>query len=380
MDRKIKMKKKVDLFRILMMTYIVVFIVALFIFMLRFWVYLDEYEQSQPIRTIEAYMPTIPKDYYSSLCETAISEFKRTPYESADTLRHVFSESVSATPKYTFRRNPVKYTDEHPAYYILADGKIVAETVLEKNGTTPDFELPLWTVSTPQSALKTAVQPQYTLDISAPCNALITINDVPLDIESMTEETVSVSLSENALELIEAPTTRHFLIDGLYDWPSVSAVYPNGEKIPSKLPIPDETVGVQEYDFTGSESSMLAEEQTQYVEKLTKAYINYVINKNKDIDNNLAMLDNYLLKNSNVYKQMHAMKEDVKWNQTYTARQDKVLTCEHFMPYSDDCYSVETHFEVELTKNAVTNNYNGTIRWTLIRTEFGWKANEMTLL
>ena len=185
---------------------------------------------------------------------------------------------------------------------------------------------------------------------------------------------------DERIELIGGVYASEPKIKGLYQPPVVTAKLSNGEPLSSKLPAPNETIAKQEYDFTGQQSAILAAEHSEYMKKLCTAYINYVFNKDRSPERNFNYLSAYLLKNGEAYKQLYDFMGELRWNQQYTARKDNLLTAENFCHYSDSCFSCDTHFQMSLTKNEVSNDYEATVRWYMVETSDGWRAAKMEII
>lgn len=379
-----KTKKNINRFRVGMVVYILLFFIALIIGMIVFWDFLGVYESSLPIHAMEEYMKTIDPQMYRTIAENEINNFNTIEYEPTDSLKSMVAEAIPDTSDYTFRQSGVKMNEDGTdiyayTYQILSNKEVIASVTLTPAGKTEKFGRTVWQVSEPTSAFSVSMKPQYSVDLTVADNTSVTINGIPLT-AIPTDETDPFTLDDKAANAIGQPKLKHYVIEGFYNPPVVRAQYANGEICNSSKELPDETVAVQSYDFSGSPSELLRAEHSEYMEKLCKAYINYIINKDLATDTNLANLSPYLLQGSNAAVQLSGIFSQIAWNNPYLSREDKVLTTENFIPYGLDCFTVDTHFELVLTQKNTVNDYNGTVRWTMVRTANGWRAADMEII
>ena len=377
--KKNRKKKRVNKFKWGMICYVTVFFSALAIVLKICWDFLGEYEASRPIHAMEDYLPTIDADLLKQLANEELNHFEMTEYETPELLGEYVQKALPEYPSYHFTKK-FDYTDEVPSYQILSEDLTIASVKLRQTDKTKKFGFPIWQVGEPSACLEISMTARYCVDIMADSDMIVQVNGKTLNEADITEQFPSVELSQNVTDLIGQPAKLHYVIKGLYQPPVVTAKLSNGEPLSSKLPAPNETIAKQEYDFTGQQSAILAAEHSEYMKKLCTAYINYVFNKDRSPERNFNYLSAYLLKNGEAYKQLYDFMGELRWNQQYTARKDNLLTAENFCHYSDSCFSCDTHFQMSLTKNEVSNDYEATVRWYMVETSDGWRAAKMEII
>ena len=146
-------------------------------------------------------------------------------------------------------------------------------------------------------------------------------------------------------------------------------IEPKSKTITGELKIPaDETAQESNADL-----EMVAQDTT-------RAFIDYITNKNEATFENLGVLDQYLSKDGSAYQKLHDMVSDVTWNNPYDARADKELTVSNIRMNGDTC-TCDVHFDYELTLNGGnTQEYSNDITWTFIQEDGFWKAFDFSYI
>ena len=110
----------------------------------------------------------------------------------------------------------------------------------------------------------------------------------------------------------------------------------------------------------------------------TRAFIDYMTNKDEATFDNLGVLDQYLSKDSSAYQKLHSMATDVSWNTPYDSRADQELTVSNIQMNEDTC-TCDVHFDYELTlTGGNTQNYSNDMRWAFVKEDGVWNAFEFS--
>ena len=219
--------------------------------------------------------------------------------------------------------------------------------------------------------------------MTVPDGGSLLVNGQKVPLSSLTDTEYDLGLDDTAKNIVEAPVGQHVRIEGLYVTPEVRAFDENGNSLSAKS-VPDPAEKEQKYLFEPAPKAEPNPVLVARMEELTKAYINYMINKDEATWANRQYLDNFVLNGSDAFTVLHSITADVAWNNPYTARVDKVLEISNVKMYSDTICTADAHFELQLTKESkngtVTNDYNGTVRWVMVKNGNAWYATHYDLL
>ena len=131
----------------------------------------------------------------------------------------------------------------------------------------------------------------------------------------------------------------------------------------------------REVNIPADETAAYAEFEVR-AQDATRAFIDYMTNKNEATFENLGVLDQYLSKDSSAYQKLHSMATDVSWNTPYDSRADKELTVSNIQMNNDTC-TCDVHFDYELTlTGGNTQNYSNDMRWAFVKEDGIWNAFE----
>ena len=342
--------------------------------------YMTEYEASRPQYKIAEYTENLGNDFYHDMLVQAAEKLEISEYESASRLlktMEIDDSDISGSQQYTYKKCE-NFSESHPSYYILRDKKAIASIDIERSGWTAKYSFPEWRVCEPVSLMEVNAKPVYSLSVTMPRGAKLTINGKRVPDDAYRPTDAELILTKTEQNFMKQPQAVKCELEGLYAPPVVTVTDGDGKTMePEITPEPNEAEQV--YLFTKHDAAVPDENVIQRAEDLTKAYIDYVINKDADRYNNIARLNNYLLPGSDAAILMQQILNDVYWNNPYTVRDDKLFKVEHVKMYSDKLCTVEVHFDTALTKQ-VTNEYVGTVRWVMVHNGFTWYATSLRLV
>ena len=371
-------KRKPSAWRIGMALYIIIFLLVTMFLMHKLWVYLGEYESSLPQYTIDGYVSGLNSGFYTDMVRQHVDEIQTSDYETPDTIAETLDVDDMTGKTYTWAKNPSEYTDENPCYYIRCGEAAIATVKLERVGGTEEYDFPVWKACPAYSLIDVSSEPAYSLDLTIPEGASVMINGIAVPAENLeTGVASSVELDDAAKNFAEVPSAQHFAISGLFAAPKVQAYDSLGNPLTADR-IPDKTEYKQVFNFGPKAETSPDEELVDRVEQMMREYIDYMVNKDETLDQNLAALDHYLVYQSNAYQKLHSMRGDIYWNNPYTNRVDRALIVSNVRMYSENVFTCDVHYDYQLTMNVV-NDYIGDMRWTFVKTGDGWKASDFEI-
>ena len=341
-------------------------------------VYMAEYEASRPQYKIAEYLEGIGDDFYSSMLRQAAGKMELSQYEtSAEIMKRLSVEDVGGAAEYSYKKTEY-FSDSVPSYYILRNGKAIASVSIERSGWTAKYSFPEWRMGEPVSVLNLDAKPVYSLSVTMPKGASLAVNGKRVDSELYMETEPPLVLNATELNYMKQPLSVKCEIDGLYTQPEVSVTDSNGKTLEPDR-VPDAAEAEQVYLFMKQTGGTPDDALIQRAGDLTKAYINYVVNKDAERNNNLAALNNYVLPGSEAAFLMQGLYNDVYWNNPYISRDDKEFKVQNVRMLSDKLCTVDVKFDTVLTKQ-ITNEYAATARWVMVNNGFTWYATSLRIL
>lgn len=370
-------KRRPNYFRIGMALYIIIFMLVTMFLMHRLYVRLDEYENSLPQYTIDGYVSGLNSGFYTDMVRQHVDEIETSDYETPDTIAETLDVEDVSGKTYTWAKNVAEYTEDTPSYFIRCGEDAIATVKLEKVGETPEYGYPIWKACPAYSLIEVASEPAYSLDLTIPEGASVMINGIAVPAEQLETDTATLELDDAAKNYAQDPSAQHFKLDGLFAAPKIQAYDSLGNPLTADR-IPDKSEYQQVFNFGPKAETAPDEELVDRVEQMMREYIDYMVNKDETLDQNLAALDRYLVFQSNAYQKLHSMRGDIYWNNPYTNRVDRALIVSNVRMYSENIFTCDVHYDYQLTMNVV-NDYIGDMRWIFVKTGEGWKASDFEI-
>ena len=374
-------KKEIRQFRTLMFAvfaviYIIILALIIHSYSKKAHTYLGEYEASRPQYLIEEYVASLDDTFLNDMIKQAAGGVALSQYESSDVLLNTMNAKISGGSNYSYQKT-ADSTESRPNYYILRNEQAIATVALNRAGWTEKYSFPVWSMGDPVSVLQLQAAPAYSVSIRTPQGAAVKVNGVDVPPESFIEAPSELQLTATEMFYMNQPVSQQCEISGLYQVPVIEVTDAEGRILtPEKEPDPNaasQAILYPQADEAEPDAALL-----QYVDGLTHAYMDYVINTRCDIDNNLAVLNNYLLPGSTLATLMQTIYSDVWYNNDPNMREDHVYEVRHVRKYADNLCTVDVHLESTIGKVAV-NDYIGTVRWVLVNNGYGWRASNFEL-
>lgn len=245
--------------------------------------YMTEYEASRPQYKIAEYTENLGNDFYHDMLVQAAEKLEISEYESASRLlktMEIDDSDISGSQQYTYKKCE-NFSESHPSYYILRDKKAIASIDIERSGWTAKYSFPEWRVCEPVSLMEVNAKPVYSLSVTMPKGAKLTINGKRVPDDAYRPTDAELILTKTEQNFMKQPQAVKCELEGLYAPPVVTVTDGDGKTMePEITPEPNEAEQV--YLFTKHDAAVPDENVIQRAEDLTKAYIDYVINKDAD--------------------------------------------------------------------------------------------------
>ena len=369
-------KKKGRIFNRFIAIYSGILLLILIIGSIVFYAFLYTLEKSQPYNTAQE----VTEEFNSgseSLKEYLIANAEVTSSLETDTeaVIEYYIESINADDStFSYVENS-SYTETAPSYDITLDGDTVAQITLAATGKKA-FGLKKWGVS--EINIGDYITDTLEYDIVVPTGAAVTVNGVELDDSYLTAEDEIPEVLANVYdaELIsDPPTYDTYHITGLINTPEIEASDTGGTVL--SLSLSDTT-----YTAGGEASDSFIESVYDRVYAAIESWGTYFINKS-------YTLSRYMLSGTEWYEYIFGS-EDVDPIYVAFYGSSKIesyefteLSAENYIQYTDDCFTVDVKYDMELTFNVEgysDDNQNLYATWVWVKSDDVWYIADVIYL
>lgn len=236
---------KASRYRIFLVIYTASLLVLMTVGIIVFNGFASKYDEHMPENTVNAFMRERDGSYWYKLVYNRYSS-KTTSFESAnDVIRKLGYEGID-TGKLTYHKRVSDYEKSAPAYTVYYEGKEFATVKLRSNKKVM-LGLNEWQVDTVTLSMNDSEANSVSVSVTCPPETKISVNGIELGKQYIKESRVdypNVSEFEKGLDGI--PYRVKYIIDGLFDIPTVKAADENGKEL---------ALDIDNYDFSVGRTS-----------------------------------------------------------------------------------------------------------------------------
>jgi len=181
---------------------------------------------------------------------------------------------------------------------------------------------------------------EYNMVIPQDC--LILVDGEPVSSDKITDSGIIPDIFSGIVDQSEIPSYMYryeFSFDGLYVEPVVSAVDVQGRDLLLKSADNSGLVYIEDF------SPEYRETHTPTVESFIRAYVNFAANVGGNIGGNVSNLNNYVLRNSELYRRIQATRAAMVWVGGITVIYNE-LKIDNFRPYGNGFFSCEVFYNI----------------------------------
>ena len=369
-------KKSGRIFNRFIAIYSGILLLILIIGCIVFYAFLNTLEKSQPYNTAQE----VAEEFNSgseSLKEYLLANSEITSSLETDTeaVIEYYIESINAdSSTFSYVENS-SYTETAPSYDITLDGDTIAQVTLTTTGKKA-FGLKKWSVS--EINIGDYITDTLEYDIVVPTGAAVTVNGVELDDSYLTaeDEIPEVLANVDAAELIsDPPSYDTYHITGLINTPEIEVTDTDGTVLDLSLSDTTYTAGEETSDS-------FIESVYDRVYAAIESWGTYFINKS-------YTLSRYMLSGTEWYEYIFGS-EDVDPIYVAFYGSSKIesyefteLYAENFIQYTDDCFTVDVKYDMELTFNVEgysDDNQNLYATWVWVKSDDVWYIADVIYL
>ncbi|NCB73489.1 MAG: nuclear transport factor 2 family protein [Clostridia bacterium] len=212
---------------------------------------------------------------------------------------------------------------------------------------------------------------RYSVKLTAPADAVVTINGVELKKEDATGSLLSSDMFKGLEKYATAvPDFAVYEIDGLFAEPEIAAKDAKGAELE---PTESSDGG---FVFGLPDSTKLKEAQTQRVTDFVKSYVSFSTDEKDDTNGNFTRLSKFLLTNTETYKRIKNSVEGVSWVSGGTIEYKK-LELDNFVACGDNCYVVRATISITVTSDGNVRNTDSVYTLVFVKSGGVWLVGNM---
>lgn len=343
------MKKR---FRIFLIVYSLILIAAIGAGLFYVWGLLIDYEASIPDVNMEKHLTDFDENNIKTLYAKFPLELEE--YEDKEAVADRICASVEDA-ELSYRKRAGAYTNSAPVYDVLAGENVIATAAFAESGKN-NHGFSVWEMSDVSFA-------GYGLEffdvtIKVPLDAVVFVNGRVID-ESYRTSEEPAALVKNISEFVEqVPGYKTYTLGHLANMPEIEV---NGENI-YKADSEEHTVF---YEFGTDEE--LKSQVAGRITAMTREFGAYIINKGS-----LSRLQSYMVGKAKGYVSnipaVWAYLVGEEYNYTFTNE-----TIENFVRYSEDCFSCEACYTLNVTYRKTRSiSYDTKLVCTYVKQDGAW--------
>ena len=212
---------------------------------------------------------------------------------------------------------------------------------------------------------------RYSVKLTAPADAVITLNGAELRKEDATGSLFSEDLFKGLEKYATAvPDFAVYEIDGLFAEPVISAKDAKG----TELIAAESTDGGLVFGL--ADGNKLKEAQTQRVTDFVKAYVSFSTDEGDDSNGNYTRLSKFLLTNTETYKRIKNSVEGVSWVSGGTIEY-KTLALDNFVACGDNCFVCRLTLSITVTSDGNVRDTDSVYTLVFVRSGGVWLVGNM---
>ena len=337
-------------------------LLALLLFIGKFYQYLQsyesEYQASLPHHVAEDVVDVFQQGDMAGVYDLMTAKPEISEFETQDNLFAYMSTLVEG--KQISYAKTQEYTDEIPEYFITADRYIVGKMLLKKSATQErKYGLPKWDIDN----FEFYTEAQHSVRVSCPSIYALQVNGTKVS-QSYSYKTEKAPGQDYFKDTIELPEIHTYFVEGLYQEPEVKAVRSDGSVIKPEM---NSQLGM--YQVLFSTSPEMEEEMLAFMEKAAINYTHYVSG-----DASREAASQYFTGDATTMLQMVEYGETRKYFPWHRIQSEETKVIE-FNPYDDDHFYCQLNIEqVLLLYGSQEKNLTTECRFYCIRNANGWKV------
>jgi len=214
---------------------------------------------------------------------------------------------------------------------------------------------------------------RYSVKVTAPSNAIITLNGIELGKGDVTGTLFSSKQFNGLKKYVDSvPDIVTYEIDGFKTAPEIAAKDASGQKLTSR----EDADGGTVFGFQSNEK--LKNEHTQLVTDFIKDYVSFSTNKGNNTGSNFSRLSKVLLPGTETYNRIKNSIDGISWVSGHIVEY-RVLTADDFIACGENCFACHVSLGLSMTSNGNTQDTDSSYNLVLVRSGGVWLVGNMSV-
>jgi len=362
----VKYRKKTPYIKKLLIAmgiYAGVFIALAAFGLIKFWDYIDAYENSRPQNTIDAYMEQLDTEHIKSYAADLIASIDHNMQSEDDCLQAI---TDSLNNRVTYARKLSECTDDRLVYMLMCGGKNIGKVVMTAQSKDA-YGYATWKVT--EESFDFSFLLGEGTSVTVPQDYRVYVNGTLLTENYITKDGIPFALLDGLYDDYDLPYMVSYEIKPLLGSPEITITDPNGNAVTAEDALNEALVL---NNCTDSESAALDEAVSNYIH----SYVRFATNAEEKLQENYQDLLTHIVPGSALADRMKGALNGLKWVKNHQA-QILSTTTHHRIHFPDDRYLYDLSYEASDLYNGQTTTTTENVHLILKQTESGLKVERM---
>ena len=331
--------------------------------LMKFWDYIDAYENSRPQNTIDAYMEQLDTEHIKSYVSDLVASIDHN-VQSEEACLQVITDTLS--DRVTYARKLSECTDDKTVYMLMCGGKNIGKVVMTAQ-SKDSYGYATWQVT--EESFDFSFLLGEGTSVTVPQDYRVYVNGTLLSEDYITKSDTQFSLLEGFYEDYELPYMVTYEVKPILGDLQVTITDPAGNTV-----TPEEAANEALVLNNCTEAQITALDQIAW--DYIGSYVRFSINAEEKLQENYQDILSHIVPGSDLANRMKGSLESLKWVKN---RQAQILATSnnHRIHFPDGQFLYDLSYEVTITRNGDSSTTTENVRLILTQTENGLKVERM---
>lgn len=325
------------------------------------WVALTKYEKNQPKHTMDKIISCLEEGKTDEIAQYI--SFPENDFEEREAINKSLNEYLKGDGEWSYNKKYGEYKDDTPVYQLRKNGKSLGLVYLKKAEGEGEFVGAGWDI---ESITDICIN-KNTYTITAPADAVVTVNGKLLGDKYITKRDIQVDLLENMSAYITLPTKVEYTVEGLVNEPDIRV---NGNVFNEDI---EAVVTDNCYEYGFETNDDFVQKVSSRTQTVTQAYCDYV-----GAAKSVKTLTQYYIPGSNGYNLLSGSAEGFKWN-FYSDYNVDIKEIGDYQVYSKDCFSCKSSIHMSVKRGYTGRDYDVVVTFVFYNKGGSWMVADFTL-
>lgn len=359
-----KLRRSRIIFAVCMVVYAAVALFGIYQGLGWFWDFIDAYEQSRPLNTVEAYIDQLTAEHICDLSGDLIAKIDHN-VQPQEECRKILQEAVAGD--ITYAKKSSVSTDTSTVYVLRIGSQVIGSVTISVTDTDA-YGFSRWAVSNEQFDLSYLIGGSYA--VTVPSDYPVYINGTKLDEAYLTETGIRYTGLEGFYDDYTLPTMVSYAAGPFLGNPEMTVTDTAGNPV-----VIDENT--DHNAFLGNCSDAEAASLTEFTNLFMERYIAFTGSANKTSETAYHRLLKYVVSGSDLAIRMQKALDGLQFAQS---RGDTIvgITINRMVNIGGGKYIVDITYQVDTTGRDGVIRTTNNARFVAVETSTGLRAETIT--